>query len=50
MSQDSSEAADLWQPGGHPGGFPVDGGARQGGRGPYALLRPHYDQNCLHQL
>lgn len=50
VSQDSSEAANLRQPYGHPGGFPVDGGACQGGDGPAALLHPHYDQNCLHQL
>lgn len=50
MTQDSSEVADLWQSDRHPGGFPVDSGARQGGYGSAALLHPHYDQNYLHQL
>lgn len=49
-SQDSSEASDHRQSGGHPGGVPVDGGVRQGGRGPAVLLHHHYDQNYLHQL
>lgn len=50
VTQDSSEAEDLWQPDGHPGGFPVDCSLCQGGHGPAALLHLHYDQDRLHQL
>lgn len=50
VSQDSSEAEDLWQSDRHPGSFSVDGDPRQGGHGPTVLLRCHNDQNRLHQL
>lgn len=50
LTQDSSEAEDLRQPDSDPGGFPADSDLCQGGNGPTALLHPHYDQNCLHQL
>ncbi|XP_019715910.1 uncharacterized protein LOC109510200 isoform X2 [Hippocampus comes] len=48
--EDPSEAAHLGQPGGHPGGLPADCVAGEGGGGPAALLRPHHDQDHLHQL
>jgi len=50
FTQDSSEAPYHRQSGGHHGGFPVDGGVRQGGRVSAGLLHHHHDQNYLHQL